>query len=179
VRVVNIPNSLTVGRIILIPIFVTAMVYGAYRYGLYLFAVAALTDMLDGLFARLTNQKTVLGTFLDPLADKLLLITSFVLFAYNEWLPKWLAITVISRDLIVVIGWFLLYMVTSHAKVEPVLLGKTAIAMQLVLLSYVMLTVNFRSLPPVPEIVFIAAAAASVLSGIQYLCKGLRLAHAI
>ncbi|HBR22676.1 MAG TPA: CDP-diacylglycerol--glycerol-3-phosphate 3-phosphatidyltransferase, partial [Nitrospiraceae bacterium] len=77
-----------------------------------MFIVAALTDALDGFIARLTNQKTELGTFLDPLADKFLLVTSFILFSLNDLVPKWLAITVISRDVIVVIGWVLVYLIT-------------------------------------------------------------------
>src|SRR5512135_2817567 len=116
-HVLNVPNSLTMLRIVIIPIFVTAMIYSRYRYALYLFIAAGLTDLLDGLLARLTNQKTPLGTFLDPLADKFLLVTSFILFAIYGWIPKWLAIAVISRDLIVVIGWLLLYMTTHNAKV--------------------------------------------------------------
>jgi cardiolipin synthase len=135
VRVLNIPNTLTITRIVIIPVFVTAIIYDKYRYALYLFIFAALTDTLDGLLARLTNQKTPLGTFLDPLADKFLLVTSFVLFSIYGWIPKWLAIAVISRDLIVVIGWFLLFMITHTSKVEPVLLGKLAIALQLITLA--------------------------------------------
>ena len=177
-KAVNIPNSLTVGRIVLIPVFVIAVVYDRYRYALYLFVLAAITDLLDGLFARLADQKTALGTFLDPLADKLLLVTSFILFAYCGWIPKWLAIVVISRDLLIVMGWLLLYLATGHAKVEPVILGKTAIALQLVLLSWVLLVINVPSMASTPTWFFVIVAAMSALSGLQYIVKGLRQAHA-
>jgi cardiolipin synthase len=178
VRVVNIPNSLTTLRIVIIPVFATAVIYGRYRYALYLFLLAALTDMLDGLFARLANQKTPLGTFLDPLADKFLLVTSFILFAVYGWIPKWLAVAVISRDIIVVIGWFLLYMITHNSKVEPVMLGKIAITLQLVTLAYVLFTVSTTSLPSIPLSFLLLTAAVTCLSGLQYIYKGLKSTNA-
>jgi cardiolipin synthase len=179
VRVLNIPNTLTIARIVIIPVFIAAILYEKYRYALYLFAAAALTDMFDGLSARIANQKTALGTFLDPLADKFLLVSSFILFAVSGWIPKWLAITVISRDVIVVIGWFLLYMITHNSRVEPVFTGKIAIAMQLVILTYILLGINFASLPPLPPIFLLATAAVTALSGLQYIYKGFKLTNAV
>jgi cardiolipin synthase len=177
-RVLNIPNTLTITRIVIIPGFVTAVLYNRYDYALYLFAAAALTDFLDGLTARLTNQKTALGTFLDPLADKFLLVTSFVLFAVHGWIPKWLAITVISRDLVVVVGWLLLYMITHYSRVEPVFTGKLAIATQLIVLAYILLGINLPSLPPLPEFFFLLTAAITAVSGLQYIYKGFTLTNA-
>lgn len=173
----NIPNTLTVMRIVIIPGFVTAIIYGENRLALYLFILAAVTDLLDGLLARLTNQKTELGTFLDPLADKFLLVTSFILFSVYGWIPKWLTITVISRDLIVVVGWLLLTLIYNKPKVEPVLLGKAAIAAQLILLAYVLLSISVPSVPPVPGFLVVLTAALTAVSGIQYLYRGLKLTH--
>ncbi len=178
-RVLNIPNTLTIARILIVPVFVTSILYDRYRYALYLFVAAGLTDALDGLLARLANQKTPLGKFLDPLADKFLLVTSFVLFAVYGWMPKWLTITVISRDLIVVIGWLLLYMITHSAKVEPVILGKTAIALQLLAITYVLLHINFGALPPLPSSFSLLIASVTALSGLQYVYRGLKLADAL
>ena len=177
-KILNLPNTLTVARIVIIPVFITAVIYRKNDYALYLFVAAALTDLLDGFLARLTNQKTPLGTFLDPLADKCLLVSSFILFAVYGWIPLWLTITVISRDIIVVLGWFILYMVTSSARVEPLFLGKAAIALQLITLALVLLNVNLSSALPSQEALFIATAAATALSGLQYIYKGLRLADA-
>jgi cardiolipin synthase (CMP-forming) len=177
-KVFNVPNSLTMLRIVLIPILITTIIYGQYFYALLLFVIAALTDLLDGLFARLTDQKTVLGTFLDPLADKFLLVSSFILFSIYGWIPKWFAVVVISRDLIVVIGWFLLYMVTNTSKVEPVLLGKVAIAFQLLILAYVLLSINFAYLPSVHNTFFILSAFITGISGLQYIHKGFKLTNA-
>ena len=176
-KILNIPNTLTIARIVLIPVLITAVIYDQYRYALYLFVIAALTDMLDGLFARLTNQKTPLGTFLDPLADKFLLVSSFIIFTVYGWIPKWFAIVVISRDIIVLIGCFLLYMITNSLKVEPVLLGKAAIALELLILAYVLLKINIITLPPVHNGFFILSAAVTAISGLQYIYKGFTLTN--
>ncbi|MBI5073974.1 MAG: CDP-alcohol phosphatidyltransferase family protein [Nitrospirae bacterium] len=178
-RILNLPNTLTVARIVIIPVFITAVIYQKHRHALALFVIAALTDLLDGFIARLTNQKTALGQFLDPLADKFLLVSSFILFSVQGWIPLWLTITVISRDLIVVIGWFLLYLLTHRVTIEPVLLGKTAIALQLITLAIVLLDINLSSTIPQQELLFAATAAVTGISGIQYIYKGLRLADAI
>jgi cardiolipin synthase len=154
------------------------IIYRNYHYALYLFVIASLTDLLDGLFARLTNQKTPLGTFLDPLADKFLLVTSFILFAIHGWIPKWLAISVISRDLIVVIGWFLLFMITHKSEVEPVIMGKIAISLQMITLAYVLLNINIKSLPLIPDSFLFITAVITSLSGLQYIYKGFKITHA-
>lgn len=177
-RIINIPNSLTVLRIVIIPVFVTSVLYGRYRYALYLFVTAMATDMLDGLMARVADQRTELGTFLDPLADKLLLVTSFVLFSIYGWIPKWLAIVVISRDIIVVIGWVLMTLVYNRPKVEPVILGKAAIASQLLLLAYVLLSTSVAALPQAPEAFMVVVAGLTSISGLQYILKGLKTTNA-
>lgn len=176
--VLNLPNTITIARIVIIPLFITTVIYKRYDYALYLFVIAALTDALDGLIARLTNQKTVLGTFLDPLADKFLLVTSFILFSMNGWLPKWLTITVISRDIIVIIGWVLIYLTTHISNVQPTITGKAAIAMQLIVLCYVLLTVNIVSLPKMPDVLILVTAALTIISGLHYIYRGLKLTHA-
>lgn len=176
--VLNLPNTITIARIVIIPLFITTVIYKRYDYALYLFVIAALTDALDGLIARLTNQKTVLGTFLDPLADKFLLVTSFILFSMNGWLPKWLTITVISRDIIVIIGWVLIYLTTHISNVQPTITGKAAIAMQLIVLCYVLLTVNIVSLPKMPDVLILVTAALTIISGLHYIYRGLKLTYA-
>jgi len=178
-RIINLPNALTVARIIVIPIFITTVIYKKYQHAFFLFVLAAVTDLLDGYIARVTDQKTALGTFLDPLADKLLLTSSFLLFSFNAWIPFWLTIIVISRDIIVVIGWLLLYMVTHDVRIEPVLLGKTAIAFQLVTLALILLSVTMPSISVPKEFLFAVTAALTVLSGLQYVYKGLRVADAL
>ena len=170
----NIPNMITLTRIVLIPVFVTALVYQHYDWALALFVIASLTDMLDGFMARLTNQKTRLGAFLDPLADKVLLLTSFILFSVFGWISTWLAICVISRDLIVVMGWVLLCLTSSDSRVAPTMAGKAAIASQLILIAYVLLAINLPELPDhSPEPAEWIVAGLTIFSGLQYIHRAL------
>ncbi|MBI4822768.1 MAG: CDP-diacylglycerol--glycerol-3-phosphate 3-phosphatidyltransferase [Nitrospirae bacterium] len=172
--ILNLPNTLTVFRIILIPVFVTAVIYERYTSALYLFLVASLTDVMDGLIARLKGQKTLLGTFLDPLADKFLLVTSFILFSYYGFVPGWLTIMVISRDIIVTIGWILLYMTTHTQKVEPSTLGKLSIAMQFILLCYVLIDINYPLSLEIKDALIWTTASFTVLSGLHYIYRELK-----
>lgn len=174
----NIPNTLTITRIIIIPVFVTAIVYKRYDYALYLFVTAALTDIFDGLLARLKDQKTVLGMFLDPLADKFLIVTSFIILSTYGLIPKWLAIIVISRDTIVITGWFLLYVVTGKSNVEPSSLGKATIWVQSIFIVYVLLNLNFFSLPLIYSAFQWITAVITIISGLHYIYRGLKLTHA-
>ncbi len=174
----NIPNTLTITRIIIIPVFVIAIIYKRYDYALYLFVTAAVTDIFDGLLARLKNQKTVLGMFLDPLADKFLIVTSFIVLSTYGLTPKWLAIIVISRDTIVITGWFLLYVVTGKSNVEPSPLGKTTIWIQSIFVVYVLLNLNFFLLPSVYAVFQWITAVFTIISGLHYIYRGLKLSHA-
>jgi len=176
--VLNIPNALTMTRIVFIPLFITSIIYKRYDYALYLFIIAALTDVFDGLFARLTNQKTAFGRFLDPLADKFLLVTTFIIMSVYEFIPKWLTIIVISRDLIIIIGWFLLYLVSDISRVEPSLLGKITIWVQSLFIAYILVDINLHFLPDKPPLLLWVTAGITILSGFDYLYRGLRISHA-
>ena len=178
VGVLNIPNTLTFLRILIIPVFVTSIIYKRYDYSLVLFIIAAVTDTLDGLFARLKNQRTAIGTFLDPLADKFLLVTSFVIFSVYGWIPKWLTIIVISRDIAIVVGWFLLYLMLGFSKVEPSILGKATIWVQSLLIAYILIDINILYLPDIPLSFFLITAGVTILSGLHYIYRGLTLTHA-
>jgi len=173
-KIVNIPNILTSIRILLVPVFVMMLIYGRHKTALVVFIIATITDAFDGMIARRTGQKTELGAFLDPLADKAILMTSFIIFAYLKWIPKWLAVIVISRDLIVLFGWILLYIIYGKTKVEVVYSGKIAIATQFILIAYTLAYINFHNLlPKVTLEVFIAVGCITAFSGIQYIYRGL------
>ena len=137
----NLPNILTIARILLLPFFAASLIYGSYQYALILFLAAAITDILDGLIARMKKQTTDFGSILDPVADKFLMITSFIVMSVYGWIPKWLTITVISRDLIVVTGWLILYFVTHNKKVEPGILGKAANFFQFCLIGLILISI--------------------------------------
>jgi cardiolipin synthase (CMP-forming) len=170
----TIPNIITLVRIILIPMFVMAIVYHHYGYALVFFVIAALSDLLDGWAARLTNQKTKLGAFLDAFADKVLLITSFIVCSVYGWISQWVVICVIGRDLVISIGWFLMTFMSRSTNVGTILSGKIAIASQLILISYVMLSINLSELPDrAPDFAEWIVVALTVFSGFQYIYRGI------
>ncbi|MBI4687553.1 MAG: CDP-alcohol phosphatidyltransferase family protein [Nitrospirae bacterium] len=169
---------MTTTRILLLPFFAAALIYGYNGYALILFIFAAVTDVLDGLLARLQNQTTTLGSILDPVADKFLLITSFILMTLNGWIPKWLTITVISRDLIIVTGWLIFYFVTHTVKVEPSMWGKTANVLQSVMIGITLLLVNIKGSADTPMPLLIAVASFTAVSGILYIYRGLKTINA-
>ncbi len=173
----NVPNILTLTRILLLPFFAATLMYGEYHYALLIFIVASITDILDGFIARITKQMTYFGSILDPVADKFFLITSFVMMSTYNLLPKWLTIIVISKDLIVVTGCIILYFVTSNLKVEPSFLGKAASACQFILIGLVLLALNINDGFSVPFPVFVIVAALTSLAGIQYVYNGMKTAN--
>lgn len=175
-KVFNLPNTLTTLRIFMIPVFVATIMYDRFGFALLVFVTAAVTDFLDGLIARWMDQKTVLGTFLDPLADKFLIVSTFVLFSHHGLLPDWLTITVISRDIIVMTGWVLLFLVTRETTVEPMTSGKLAVALELVLVCYVLLLKNFdyKFLELLMAPLVWVTAGMAIFSGLQYISQGFR-----
>jgi len=173
----NLPNSLTVLRILLIPFFVGFLIYGYYGWALTTLIVAGITDILDGVIARMANQRTKLGAYLDPLADKLLLTSAFVTLSYLHVVPVWTAIVVVSRDLIIVAGTLLLYMTATPIEVMPTVLGKGSTLTQLVYvvlaLVFIYLQKDVRPLAPL----LVVMLALTVVSGLQYVYRGIRAYH--
>ncbi len=132
----NIPNSLTILRILLIPCYIGLLVYGRFDQALIVLIVAGLTDALDGTIARLTNQHTRLGAVLDPLADKLLLTSGFITLSMIHLIPSWVTILVVSRDLILMLGTAVAHFTDSRVDITPTFLGKGTTLLQL---SYVVI----------------------------------------
>ena len=169
----NLPNLLTLTRILLLPFFVASLIYKEYQYALLIFIIAAVTDILDGLVARITKQTTDFGKILDPVADKFFLITSFILMSNLGLIPKWLAIIVISKDLIVVTGCFIIYFVTDNLKIEPSILGKASSGLQFILIGLVILSRNIKTGIDVPWIFFLIVAVLTAAAGVHYVYKGI------
>src|SRR5918995_1377121 len=128
----GLANWLTVLRILLIPVFVTLLVYKRPGLALIVFASAALTDQLDGYVARHRGSQSRLGAFLDPMADKLLLMSSFVTLTWLKVLPFWITAVVISRDVILLVGALLIHMVGGRIYPRPTWAGKAATFFQIV-----------------------------------------------
>jgi cardiolipin synthase len=175
----NLPNSLTVLRILLIPFFIGLLIYGLYGWALVTLVVAGVTDVLDGVIARMANQRTRLGAYLDPLADKLLLTSAFLTLAILHLVPGWVAIIVLSRDLIIVVGTLLLYITGSSIEVVPTALGKGTTLAQLsyIVLALVLIYLQQDVQPLLPLLVIMLVLTVS--SGLQYVYRGIRAYHPI
>ena len=174
----NIPNSLTILRILLVPVIIGFMTYGSYGFALLTLLLAGLTDAVDGYLARKLNQRTRLGTLLDPLADKLLLTSSFISLAVLHLVPSWLVILVVSRDLMLLLGTVVAHVTSTPINVTPTFLGKGRTLFQL---SYVLLTIllTWRGVDRstiTPLVVLMVGF--TLASGFHYLYRGYRDANA-
>jgi cardiolipin synthase len=174
--VLNVPNLLTLLRIVAIPIFLILLEDLRYGEALAVFVVAGITDGLDGAIARLTHTKTTLGAYLDPAADKLLLLSAFIALGFMHAVPRWLVVLVISRDVIVVLGYFLLFVVSGRRmEVQPTVAGKLSTALQLSAVSLVLVSLVRPSVigPRAAAVLFDATGAVTAAAGLQYMYRGL------
>ncbi len=175
--VLNLPNFITLLRIGAIPIFLILLVDERYTEALIVFILAGITDSLDGLLARWLDARTTLGAFIDPLADKLLLVSSFVILAFLGDIPRWLAVLVIMRDVIILIGYSVLFFVTGHAiEVRPTLIGKASTFFQLLTVSMALVALHNVAwqIPLLRDTSEILAGVTVTISGLQYLSRALR-----
>lgn len=171
----TIPNLITLLRIFLVPFFVMTIVYKRFDLGLYIFLIASLTDTLDGMIARLKDQKSRLGAFLDPLADKLLLLTAFLSLTLLEIIPKWLTVIIISRDFIIILGWISLYIQTGSTKVEPSIFGKLFNTLQVITIASILVNLNFHILREFLQPLYIITSVFAMLSCIHYIFRDLKI----
>ena len=170
----NLPNRLTILRILMAPVIVILVVYRMPGWTLAAFSIAALTDALDGFIARTRGQRTELGRILDPLADKLLLTSAFVALAALGEIRRWLAIIVVSRDLILVGGSLLNYLLLGKLRVSPSPLGKLTTGLQFALVIAAVLDDLWPGAARGLPLLTWATAAATVLSGLDYVVRGSR-----
>ncbi len=166
-RVLTIPNALTFLRILLVPFFLFAMNSKDYSIALKIVIFAGITDGLDGLIARKFNQTSKIGIFLDPLADKMLLLSVMVSFYIHELAPRWFILLVLTRDMLVAIGWVETYL-TKKKISKPTMLGKISSASQVIIFGYILFSINF-SVPQVPPLGYYLVSFLSIISLVQYL----------
>jgi cardiolipin synthase len=174
----GLANWLTVLRILLVPVFVSLLVYHRPGLALAVFATAALTDLLDGYVARHRGIQSRLGAFLDPMADKLLLISSFVTLTWLDALPFWIAAVVISRDIILVVGALAIHMAGGRIYPRPTWAGKAATLFQVVTV-LTGLTGRFLGVELGVGLFVWLAALFTVASGLQYILQGMRFLNAV
>jgi CDP-diacylglycerol--glycerol-3-phosphate 3-phosphatidyltransferase len=173
----NIPNFLSLLRIILVPVIVIFLIQGSYTKALIVFVIAGLTDALDGALARLLNKQTKLGSFLDPLADKILLSTSVIALAIFNLIPSWLAVIVISRDFMILLGIVILSMMSVNYEIKPVFVSKVTTALQIATVFFALLLKTFTYDIISYNLIIILSwltASFTIISGLIYIIKGIK-----
>jgi cardiolipin synthase (CMP-forming) len=179
-RILTVPNMLTVFRMVLIPVFVTLLFYQRFIYALAVFVLAGLTDGLDGLLARRFSQQSQLGTVLDPIADKLMLVTAFIVLSMRSVFPQplpghlpvpfWVTVAVISRDVFIIVGAAAINMMTGFRGFRPSWLGKVNTTVQIIGIAAIMFaaSVPYYTGYYLPT-VYVAVFTLAVLSGVHYI----------
>ena len=171
----NIPNALTLFRMLLVPFFVIFLLYGHPLYAFLTFALAGVTDALDGFIARVFHQKTILGAYLDPIADKLLIVTSYIMLAVIDLLPPWLSVLVISRDIVILLGIVVLFINNKSIEIKPTIIGKISTFTQIATVVVALAVAQpIQIIHPFLEVSIFLTAVFTVISGFQYTYIGVR-----
>ncbi len=176
-------NQLTLLRMLLIPAFVILVVYGYFGWALVVFVAAGLTDALDGVIARRSGQKTTLGAWLDPMADKLLLVTTFIVLTIpglglTNRLPLWLTVVVISRDVVIVLTVTIVNLAIGRRTFRPSIFGKVATAIY-ILTAVVAMLFNYLGYHSAFVDLFVwASLAITLISSLHYIWHAARIIEA-
>ena len=139
----TVPNQITLLRLGFLPIFLILISYEQYRWALLVLVAAGLSDAVDGLLARKLNQRSPLGAYLDPIADKLLLCSSFIILAFKQKLAWWLTIIVLSRDVLILMVAVVILLISGYRPFPPSIYGKLTTALQILLVFIVVLSAAY------------------------------------
>ncbi len=171
----NLPNILTLIRVLLIPVFVIFIINKLFGWAFFTFAVAGITDGIDGLMARITHQRTELGAYLDPIADKLLLFSAFISLAIIEMVPSWLVVIILTRDVIILVGFLVMLLISYHPKINPSLLSKATTVFQIVTILLVLMAGYSPAFKLLSTIAIYGTGVMTILSGSHYIYIGTRI----
>ena len=171
----TIPNLLTLARIFLTPLLAWLLLRKSMTAAFFVFFIAGLTDALDGLLARVLDQKSRLGSYIDPVADKLLLVTAFVLLWKIGEIPFWLVLITVGRDLLILCGFFVLFFCQVKFEIKPLASSKLTTLFQLGTVFTLLGRPILELSGWIYSVLFVTTAGFSILSGGQYLLKGLSL----
>jgi cardiolipin synthase (CMP-forming) len=172
---INIPNMLTIVRILLTPLLVILLLKGLYGPALAVFLLAGVSDALDGLIARYWNQRTDLGAYLDPIADKLLLTAAFVSLGVQHVVPGWVVVIVITRDVLILLGIAICSLINIPIRIAPSMISKCTTAIQLATVAMTLLTYQFPDLVEFLRLFFWVTAALTTFSGLHYIYVGTKI----
>jgi cardiolipin synthase len=135
---INIPNFITLGRVMSVPVIFWLLLSGQSRLAFFVFVCAGISDAVDGYLAKRFNWRTELGAYLDPLADKLLIVSIYIALGVREELPLWLVIAVVSRDILIVLAVLLSWLMDNPVRIKPLAVSKANTVAQLVLAATVL-----------------------------------------
>jgi cardiolipin synthase len=162
----SIPNLITLGRILLVPVVVWAITSGAMLVAFALFLVAGVSDAVDGYLAKRFDMRSELGSYLDPLADKVLIVSIYISLGIAGNIPRWLVILVVSRDIMIVGAVMLSWLIGSPLRVKPLLVSKLNTVAQIVFASVVLAALGFKFRADEVILVLMGVVAALTLASI-------------
>lgn len=134
----NIPNFITLGRAISVPVIFWLLVNGHSRAAFFVFLFAGISDAVDGFLAKRFNWRTELGAYLDPLADKMLIVSIYIALAVSQEIPLWLVVAVVSRDILILLAVLLSWLMDQPVRIKPLAISKINTAAQLILATTVL-----------------------------------------
>lgn len=172
---ISIPNVLTIVRILLAPIFILLMLRHLYTEALLVFAAAGLSDGLDGFIARYFNQRTALGAYLDPMADKLLLVSAYIVMVVMDVIPDWVAVIVIARDVIISLGIAIFTITEKRYEVSPSIVSKFTTTTQILLVLVSLFDPAHARIPDLHAPLQWTVAILTTLSGLHYIYVGMQI----
>jgi cardiolipin synthase (CMP-forming) len=170
----TIPNLITLLRILLTPLFIIFLIQGSYHKALLVFLLAGVSDLADGLIARTWHQRSRLGSYLDPLADKVLMAASFVTLSIYREIPSWLTVVVISRDVALAFGVLIFRLADIPLVVRPSLAGKLTTTLQVSTVFLVLVSKLWPISPLILLAFFWITGILTTVSGIHYLYGGIK-----
>lgn len=172
----TVANFITLLRILLVPAIVWAALSDQMMLAFILFLAAGVSDGIDGIVARYFNQQTELGTILDPIADKLMLVCVFISLAYLGTIPLWLVILIVSRDMLIVFGVLLAFVMSLPVTIRPLWISKANTAVQIILAAWVLFSLAFGIQWPNTQMgLEWLTGLLTALSAAAYMYQGIRL----
>jgi len=178
----NFANKISTFRILTVPFFIASLMYYSAEkdymrfFALFIFILGVISDAVDGYIARKTNQQSKAGLILDPLGDKLLLMSAFIFLSSIPLpikFPVWVSLIVISRDVIILLGAIVIFMVKQEIKISPTRWGKCTTSFQMTAVISVLLQL------PISRALWTIALLFTVLSGIDYTMRGFKILYAL
>jgi len=171
----TVPNVITAIRIVLAPVFIIYLINDQFLSALVVFLLCAISDGLDGMLARLLKQKSRLGSYLDPLADKALLVAAFITLTVRGFLPPWLTVTVITRDVLILLGVFVLFLNKLELTINPSVISKITTCLQFIAVVAVLARQHLPIGPEAYTFIFYLTGIFTIASGLHYMHYGFRM----